>query len=203
VYHDAIEHPEIGGTGAMSAADLAAGAGLSSVMSDSATDSFRFLGAGYAANGVSVAVSEPLAQSLWATLEYDRGTALMARDTGSEGLAEAGAALRAQDAGALTAAVKANVQRTGTRVRAAYRWQPLHAVTAVNPYAAQSDQGYLGFYVRQAVRWGDRLPAGLEATIDVTNLLAEGYQPFLSADGRTLFLAQSPRTVQAGLSFTF
>jgi hypothetical protein len=57
--------------------------------------------------------------------------------------------------------------------------------------------------VRQALRWGDRLPAGLEATVDVTNLLAEGYQPFLSADGRTLFLAQTPRTIQGGLSFTF
>ncbi len=203
LYHDAIEHPEIGGTGAMSAADLAAGAGSSSVVSDSATDSFRFLGAGYSANGMSVAVSEPLAEGVWATLEYDRGTALMARDTASDGLAQAGAALQSQDASALTAAVKAHVQCTGTRVRAAYRWQPQHAVTAVNPYAAQSDQGYLGFYVRQAVRWGDKLPAGLEATIDVTNLLAEGYQPFLSADGRTLFLAQSPRTVQAGLSFTF
>ena len=53
------------------------------------------------------------------------------------------------------------------------------------------------------MRWGDRLPPGLEATIDVTNLLAEGYQPFLSADGRTLFLAQSPRTIRGGLSFTF
>jgi hypothetical protein len=203
VYRDAIEHPEIAGTGAMSVADLVAGAGESSVIADTATDSFRFLGAGYTTNGASVAISEPLTQSLWATLEYDRGTALMARNTGSEGLAQAGAALQAENAGALTAAVKANVHCTGTRVRAAYRWQPQHAVTAVNPYAAQSNQGYLGFYVRQAVRWGDKLPTGLEATIDVTNLLAEGYQPFLSADGRTLFLAQSPRTVQAGLSFTF
>jgi outer membrane receptor protein involved in Fe transport len=53
------------------------------------------------------------------------------------------------------------------------------------------------------VRWGDRLPPGIEATVDVTNLLAEGYRPFLSADGRTLYLAESPRTIQAGLSFKF
>jgi hypothetical protein len=79
----------------------------------------------------------------------------------------------------------------------------LHVVTAVGPYEAFGDQGYLGFYVRQALRWGDRLPAGLEATIDVTNLLAQGYQPFLSADGRTLYLAQSPRMLRAGLSFSF
>jgi hypothetical protein len=61
----------------------------------------------------------------------------------------------------------------------------------------------MSFYVGQELRWGDRLPPGLEATIDVTNLLAEGYQPILSADGETLFLAQSPRTIEGGLAFTF
>jgi Carboxypeptidase regulatory-like domain len=203
VYHDTVVHPEVAGIGAMSVADMVAGAGTSDVVVDTATDTFRFLGAGYSTNGISVAVSEPLTQSLWATLEYDRGSALAVSSTNSMGLAEAGASLHAEDAGALTAALKAQVQRTGTRVRAAYRWQPEHTVTAVDPYAALSDQGYLSFYVRQAVRWGDRLPTGLEATIDVTNLLAEGYQPFLSADGHTLFLAQAPRTIQAGLAFTF
>jgi len=49
----------------------------------------------------------------------------------------------------------------------------------------------------------DMLPAGLEATVDVSNLLAEGYRPFLSSDGKTLYLAQTPRTIQAGLAFNF
>jgi outer membrane receptor protein involved in Fe transport len=53
------------------------------------------------------------------------------------------------------------------------------------------------------VRCGGILPPGFEATIDVTNLLAQGYQPYLSADGRTLYLAQTPRTIRGGLSFTF
>jgi hypothetical protein len=203
LYQDSIDHPEIAGVGAMNVADMAAGAGSSGVLVDKATDSFRFLGKGYTANGMSLAVSEPVTHGFWATIEYDRGSALSARNTNAEGLVQAGDSLRAEDAGALTAAVKGRVQRTGTRVRAAYRWQNQHLVTAVAPYSAQNDQGFLSFYVRQAMRWGDRLPPGLEATIDVTNLLAEGYQPFLSADGRTLFLAQSPRTIQGGLSFTF
>jgi hypothetical protein len=203
VYHDAVEHPEIAGSGALSAADMLAGAGSSEVVVDTATNTFRFLGTGYSTSGISLAVSEPLTQNVWAALQYDRGSALWVQNANVEGLAQAGASLHAEDAGALTAALKARVQRTGTRVRAAYRWQPQHTVTAVNPYAALSDQGYLSFYVRQAMRWGDKLPPGLEATIDVTNLLAEGYQPFLSADGKTLFLAQAPRTIQGGLSFTF
>jgi hypothetical protein len=88
-------------------------------------------------------------------------------------------------------------------LRAAYRLEPEELVTAVDPYSDSGNRGYLSFYVRQAVRWGNRLPPGIDATIDVTNLLAQGYRPFLSADGRTLYLAQSPKTLQAGLSFTF
>jgi hypothetical protein len=118
-------------------------------------------------------------------------------------LAEVSAGLHEQSAGTLTAALSGQAQRTGTNVRASYRWQSRNLVTAVAPYEAFSDQAFLSFYVRQAVRWGDRLPSGLEATIDVTNLLAQGYQPFLSSDGHTLYLAQSSRTIHAGLSFAF
>jgi hypothetical protein len=197
VYHDAIGRSSIAGTGAMSAAELAGGGGSSGVVIDTATGSFRSLGAGTTTNGVSLTLSEPLTSSLWAALEFASGTALR---TGSE---PGPAGLQPASAETATIAMKGRVPRTGTELRAAYRWQPRHLVTAVVPYEAFSDQAFLSFYLRQAVSWGDRLPAGLEATIDGTNLLAEGYQPFLSADGRTLFLAQTPRTIQGGLSFTF
>jgi hypothetical protein len=203
VYRDAIDRSAIAGTGAMNAGEMSAGGASGEAVIDTATGSFRLLGAGYAASGMSLSVSEPLTQSLQATVEYERGAALSARNTSLEGLTEMLASLQPEEADALTAALKGRVFHTGTKVRAAYRWQPQHLVTAVDPYEAGSDRGYLSFYVRQAMRWGDRLPPGLEATIDVTNLLAQGYRPFLSADGRTLFLAQSPRTIQGGLSFTF
>jgi hypothetical protein len=197
VYHDAIARTSIAGTGAMGAAELAGSGGPSGVVVDTETGSFRALGAGTTANGVSVTLSEPLTGGLWAALEFVSGTALETEN--EQGLA----GLQPASAEAATVAVKGRVLRTGTRLRAAYRWQPRRLATAVGPYQAFSDQAFLGFTLRQAVRWGDRLPEGLEATIDVTNLLAEGYQPYLSADGRTLFLAQTPRTVQGGLSFTF
>jgi hypothetical protein len=204
LYHDAIQRPAVGGTGAMSAPDLLAGAGTSGVVVDTATDSFRFLGAGYTANGMSVTVSEPLTSSLWASVEYASGEALaMSGGASAQQLPGVSAGLHPEAAGAATAELKGQVLCTGTKLRASYHWQPRHLVTAVDAYDASGDPGYLGFYVRQALRWGDRLPQGLEATVDVTNLLAEGYRPFLSADGRTLFLALSPRTVQGGLSFTF
>ena len=203
VYHDSINRSAVGGTGAMNAADLLAGAGSSGVVVDAATGSFRFLGAGYSANGMRLTVSEPLTSNLWATLEVASGAALAMNGASAEQLPGVSTGLHPRDAGVATAELKGKVLRTGTKLRVSYRWQPQRLVTAVDPYEASGDQGYLGFYVRQALRWGDRLPPGLEATVDVTNLLAEGYQPFLSADGRTLFLAQSARTVQGGLSFTF
>src|ERR1035438_6612310 len=83
-----------------------------------------------------------------------------------ERLPEVTAAMRPEIAGAATVALKGRVQRSGTKVSASYRWQPRHLVTAVNPYESFSNQAYLSFYVRQAVRWGDQIPQGLEATVD-------------------------------------
>ncbi len=100
-------------------------------------------------------------------------------------------------------ALKGDLKRSRTSIRASYRWQPGTMVTAIDPYGALSDEAYLSCFLRQRLRLGSWLPSGLDATIDVTNLMAQGYRPFLSADGHTLYFAQAPRTVQAGLSFTF
>jgi hypothetical protein len=203
LYRDAIDRSSIAGTGAISAAEMASDGGSSGVVVDTATGDFELLGAGYTTRGVSVTLSEPLTGSLWAALEYDSGAALAAGNASETGLAETTAALHSETSEAATVALKGRALCSGTELRAAYHWQPRHLVTAVGPYEPFSDQAYLGLYVRQAMRWGNRLPPGLEATIDVTNLLAQGYEPFLSADGRTLFLTQTPRTIQGGLSFTF
>jgi hypothetical protein len=47
------------------------------------------------------------------------------------------------------------------------------------------------------------LPNGVQAMVAVRNLLAEGYRPFLSTDGTTLYFAQVSRSIEGGLSFTF
>jgi Fe-S cluster biogenesis protein NfuA len=43
----------------------------------------------------------------------------------------------------------------------------------------------------------------MEAMVAVRNLLAEGYRPFLSSDGTTLYFAQVSRSIEGGVSFTF
>lgn len=172
---------------------------------DVGTGNFRALAKGYGSDGLRLTASSPLTPALWVAAEYSLGDALESApvDDQPAGFKNALQSLKAHRAQTATVALKGRVVRTGTRVRASYRWQPVRGVTAVDPYSAFGDQAYLSCLLRQPIRWSGHLPRGLDATVDVTNLLAQGYRPFLSDDGQTLYFAQSPRTIQAGLSFNF
>ncbi len=221
----------LSGSAALSGAALAALTGASGIgrgyLTDGTTDTFQFLGPGYNADGWNVMVSEPIGPAMWAAVEYSSGSALAGSAHGlsqqasrnglrlastgvhrSGSLADAGFVsnsngLQPRSGQAVAFAIKGRIVRSGTGLRASYRWQPTGMVTAIDPYRAFSDQAYLSFSLRQPIHLGRMLPPGLEGMVDVSNLLAEGYQPFLSADGGTLFLAQAPRTIEGGLSLTF
>lgn len=101
-----------------------------------------------------------------------------------------------------SAAVRGKLPRAGTDWRASYRWQDARTVTPVDAFSDTAQDPYLSLFLRQPIRLG-RLPNGVEALVDVRNLLAEGYRPFLSRDGSTLYFAQAARCVEGGLSFSF
>jgi hypothetical protein len=204
-YRDSLDRVLVSGGGQLDSSDMAQvdDAGSGGVLADASTGNFRLLGNGYKTQGVNVTLTEPVTTKMWMALEYSTGAALAAKESGVVALPNAANDLGSQMGQSATVAMKGDLVRSGTRIRAAYRWQPTGLITAVDPYAAFSDQAYFSCYLRQAVRMGHFMPPGLEATVDVTNLLAQGYRPILSPDGRTLFLAQSPRTVQAGLAFSF
>jgi hypothetical protein len=204
-YRDSLDRVAVSGGGALAPADIKQTGPPSpnGIVADSTSGSFRFLSAGYKTQGVNVTVTEPLSSTMWLAVEYATGAALAPKDGTELTLPTVSTGLVPQMAQSATIALRGRVVRSGTRVRASYRWQPARLVTAVDPYASFGDQAYFSCHLRQALRLGSLLPAGLDATVDVTNLMAQGYRPFLSADGQTLFLAQSPRTVQAGLAFTF
>jgi hypothetical protein len=204
-YFDSLDRVMVSGGGALGALDMAqmGDADSGGVIEDASTGNFRLLGNGYKTQGVNITLTEPVTPRMWVALEYSTGAALTAKEGEAMTLSNAANDLTAQTGQSATVALKGNVVRSGTSIRAAYRWQPARLITAVDPYAAFSDQAYFSCYLRQAIRMGHFLPAGFDATVDVTNLLAQGYRPFLSADGQTMFLAQSPRAVQAGLAFTF
>jgi hypothetical protein len=106
-------------------------------------------------------------------------------------------------AAAVSLALRGKILKTGTALRAEYRWQPLRTLTQVNAYNATPEEAYLSFYVRQRVWAGRFLPHGMDAVVEATNLLEQGYQPVIAPDGSTLILAQVPRAIQGGLAFNF
>ena len=204
-YRDNLNRVLVSGGGELNASDLDSAKNSTSagVIADTTTGGFKLLTSGYRSQGVSILMSEPVVAGVWAAVEYETGSALAMQGPAPLTVLDAESGLKPMTGQSATLALKGTLLHTRTNVRAAYRWQPGYLVTAVNPYAAFSDQAYLSFFVRQPINCGGWLPAGLEATIDVTNLLAQGYRPFLSADGRTLYLAQAPRSLQAGLAFNF
>jgi Carboxypeptidase regulatory-like domain len=205
-YRDNLSNVLVAGGGRLSSGDVDGRSPMTApafgVLTDTITGGFKLLSEGYQSQGFNVILSEPLTAGMWAAVQIENGTALAMRGPGTLTLVGAESALKPMAGQSATFSLKGTVLHSRTAVRASYRWQPQYLVTAVDPYAAFSDQAFLSFYVRQPITFS-WLPSGLAATVDVTNLLEQGYRPFISADGRTLYLAQVPRSLQAGLAFNF
>ena len=196
VYHDDFVNGSLEGSGTVDAGTTRGAA----IVSDPTTATFRMATAGYTAHGLDVTYTHSFTPSIEAVAQYGYGTALRA--------VKVGASLNALEThgemeSAASVGMHGKILRTGTAVNAEYRWQPLGTLTQVDAYDAMPDEAYLSFAIRQKI-WGGRfLPHGLDAVVEATNLLEQGYQPVLAPDGHTLFLAQVPRAIQGGLAFNF
>jgi len=197
-YVDRVNHDSVGGSGVM---NMKAEQGMA-LVADPVTGTFQLATGAFTGRGMSVSLQQRLTPLLAASVQYDLGTAIE-RERDLATLAEAAAELHAATAQAVTVALHGKVLRSGTTMRAEYRWQPQESLTQVNAYNADPNEAYLSLYLRQRLACGRFLPNGLDAVVEATNLLEQGYQPVLAADGHTLFLAQVPRAIQAGLAFNF
>ena len=197
VYQDEIHTGSVAGLGSVSAK---ASVGLP-LVSDPGSNTFRLAVAGYTARGVSVSWTHEVGPSFMTSVALELGSAL---ERGSTPLVEAnlksGVAHVMQPA--LRAEVKGRIERSGTKYRVQYRWQPEATLDSVDSFNNALDEAYLSCSLKQKLWTGHRLQ-GVDAVLEATNLLEEGYQPMMGPDGQTLILAQVPRTVQAGLSFSF
>jgi hypothetical protein len=196
-YLDRISYGAIGGSGLMTGASLQ----LANAVADPTTGTFEVGGPGYSARGMSVSFMQTLTPALSAWVEYDLGTAL--RTTGDLVMTDLADGMAPQTAAAASVALRGKIVRSGTSLKAEYRWQPVNTLTQVNAYNVMPEEAYLTFYVRQRLWSGNMLPQGLDAVVEATNLLEQGYQPVLSPDGQMLILTQVPRAIQGGLSFNF
>lgn len=199
-YEDEVRSPVIGGGGSLSQQQVTGG----DTLYDPVSQIFRVTGPGFTTGGFRASFAQKVGTSTWAAISYADGKALAFEVPESAlNIGEAVQGLNQRRAEAITASLESQLVRTGTGWRASYRWQPSDTVTPVAMYDSFGQGAFLNILIRQRVRCGHLFPKGTEALIDVRNLLAQGYRPFLTRDGSTLYFAQDERSIQGGLSFSF
>ena len=197
IYADRITNPTVDGL-ANRLTNAERSALGNSFLFDAETGTARTTGEDYDAQGVVMEVSHRLLTSTRATLQYASGSALAA--TGKQA---ATPVFKAEHAQTVAMMVEGSAKSTGTTWRAGYRWQPGNTVNAVDLFDTGMADAYLSVFLRQSLHLGHIVPGGIDAVVDVRNLLAQGYHPFLTSDGHTLFFAQVDRSIQGGLAFYF
>lgn len=205
-FHDRLVNPLVQGSGSVSDAEASSG----DMLIDPVSGAFRTAAFGYAGYGFSAGGTIPLGSMIAVSGEVEAGSALedpyvdSASASQDKSIPEMVSALHPKMTPAVVVGAEGNVQKAGgTYWRASYRWQPPNTVTAVNPFASPASDAYLSLLLRQPIRIGRILPGNTQAVIDMRNLLAQGYCPFVTPDGSTLFFAQAERSIAGGIAFTF
>jgi hypothetical protein len=194
VYSDDVQNPVIEASGR--------GAASSAVLSDPMSGLMRGAGQNYASAGVMAAVEHRMTGGNRIRVSYANGDALvMPALVHPTALSQLFSAARPRHAQMYSISLSGTLEGTGTRWRASYRWQPADTVTPIAPYSIGAIEPYLNLHLRQPVST-HREGLNVEALLDVNNLLAEGYRPYLVNGGMVVF-AQDQRSVGAGVAFTF
>ena len=199
VFFDRISNLALTGSGDVSSI-------ASDVIPDVSSDTFTFNGGNLQTRGVRLVAEHTFSRELTALLDYAYGGAVSAPDWNSTGSwADLREALRVEDAHSVTAKLNGLIPESGTRWAASYKFSSSNAVTPVDLFNASPGHAdpFFSVVIRQPIPGGSFIPGHIEAVLNVRNLLAQGYRPFLSPDGRTLYLVQAARAVRGGLAFTF
>lgn len=171
---------------------------------DSTSNLLRAAGPAFSSAGVQASVEHRLPGHNDVRLSYASGSALvMSPSPQPAPLAAILAAAHPRRAQTYAISLSGTLDGTGTRWRASYSWQPDDTVTQVDPFALNANEPFLNVHFRQPIHLTRDGSGGLEALVDVRNLLAEGYRPYILSDGSVLIFAQDQRSLRAGLAFTF
>jgi hypothetical protein len=201
IYSDRIDNPVLQALGHFaeggSASDAAA-------LFDPASNLLRMAGPAFSSTGVQASAERRLVGSNRIRVSYGSGAALvMPALPQAAPLAEVLASAHPRRAQTYTLALSGTLDGTRTRWSASYRWQPDGTVTEIAPFAENASAPFLNVRLNQPIRVTRDGSGGLEALLEVRNLLAEGYRPYILSDGSLLLFADDQRSLRAGLAFTF
>jgi Carboxypeptidase regulatory-like domain len=201
VYADNIENPVLEALGRFAAGGPGASSG---VLFDRASDLLRAAGPDYATTGVEASMSRRLPGGNLVKVSYASGSAMvMSALPQQSAVSQVIASAHPHRAQTYSLSLSGTLDGTHTRWRASYTWQPDDAVTEVAPFSSNASSPFLSLQLRQPIHVTRDGSGRFEALVDVRNLLAEGYCPYILSDGSLLIFAQQQRSVRAGLAFTF
>jgi hypothetical protein len=178
------------------------------VLPDLFSGNWIFNAGDYRSAGYSAAVTQKLAEGLSATMLL-ASTGGLAVNSGARVSTNDPDELRSQihvgRKRALMVRIDAKAPVTGTQVAASYQWTDRRTAMAGHIYSTQSVRPNpgLNISVRQPIPGMSSKPCKVELTLDMRNMLAEGYLPVGMSDGGTMLLVQNPRTLRGGLNLIF
>jgi hypothetical protein len=178
------------------------------LLPDLFTGNAIFNAGNYQNTGYSAAITQDLGQHFSGTVIYGTTGGLTA--PGGELVSgspdELRSMIRAARTQTVAGRISATLPRFGTHLIASYEWMgDSRLLTPGRLYSTQSlhPMPGLNIYIRQPVPGLSMLPWRTEATIDLRNLLAQGYLPLGMIGGQEALLVQTPRALRGGLSFIF
>ncbi len=204
VYTDEVDNPVLEAKRRFAGNDSGAAAIPSGVLFDAASGLMRAAGPNFSSTGVRASFERrlPGGEELRAT--YASGSAVvMPALPPAKPLSQLLTGAYARHVQSYAISLSGTLEGTKTHWRASYRWQPEDTVTPVDPFALDALAPYLNLRLRQCIHHCGEGSTGVEALIEVRNLLAEGYHPYLAGDGSVLIFAQDQRSLRGGLAFTF
>ena len=186
----------------------AGGAQVGAVLRDVESGLVRTAGPGFSSSGLQATVQHRLPGNAQIRVSYATGNALVLAgatqpggQTGSlAGLLGSAHPRRAQ---AYSISLSGTLEGSGTRWRATYRWQSENTATSVAQFSPDGADPYLNMQVRQPIYRHRDGASSIDALLNLRNLLAQGYQPYVLADGSVLVFAQAERGIGGGLAFSF
>jgi hypothetical protein len=203
VYTDTVSDPILEAMAHFAASDAGVSPVASAALLDPASGMLRAAGPAFSSTGVEAVVERQLhGNSI--RLSYANGDALVmpalpVPATFSQIMSTA----HPRRTQGYSISLSGTLDGSGTRWRASYRWQPDDTVTAAAPFAENAALPYLNIHLRQPIHICRGGSSSIDALVEVRNLLAQGYHPYILSDGSLLIFAQNQRGVRAGLAFTF
>ena len=199
VYTDQVKNPVLEAR----AHFAGAGAPPGGMLFDPASSMLRASGPAYSSAGFEASVQRRLPGNHTIRVSYTSGDAVVMPALPRAQFNTLIAAAHARRVQSYALSLSGTLEGTGTRWQASYSWQPDDTVTAVAPFAMDALAPYLNLHICQKIHESRDGAAGVEALVEVRNLLAQGYHPYLLRDGSILLFAQEQRGLTGGLAFTF